>query len=203
MPWGIAGAVVAVIGAAVSAAGQMQQASAAKASADYQSKVALGNQETAMQNAQFAAASGEQQAAVQQQKTRSQLGSILSGQASSGVDVNSQTSKGVRASEDEFGALDASTIKSNAIRQAYGFETQSTNFGNSASADTAQGKNDETGGEFSATGGLLSGVGNAGLNYSKAIGAGSGIDSSNSINDGGFGAGSGGTGVGSGTGGLY
>lgn len=169
---------LAAVGTATSVAGQLQSASAQKASADYQSKVAIGNQTIATQNADFAAAEGEQQAAVQEQKTRAQEGSILAGQASSGVDVNSATDKAVRASESELGALDANTIKSNAIRQAYGFETQATNFGNSASADTATAGNDQTSGFFGGASGLLSGAGSAGQNYAKAIGSGSGIDSS-------------------------
>lgn len=176
------GAAAAAAGAATSVAGQLQQASAAQASAKYQSQVAAGNQAIATQNAEFASAEGEQQAAVQEQKTRAQEGSILAGQASSGVDVNSPTASGVRASANVIGAEDAQTIRSNAARQAYGFETQSTNFGNQASADIAAGQNDITSGDIGAGAGLLNGAGNASLNYAKVVGNGSGIDTSGSIN---------------------
>lgn len=172
-----AGLAMAAVGTLVSVSGQMQQASAAKAAANYQSEVAAGNQQVATQNAQYAAAEGEAQAGAQEQKTRTQEGEILAGQASSGVDVNSPTASAVRTSQGELGQLDAQTIKSNAARSAFGYETQATNFGNAASAETAQGQNAETAGEIGAGAGLLSGVGNASLNYANAIGSASGLQS--------------------------
>lgn len=173
-----AGLVMAAVGTAVSVAGQMQQASAAQAAAKYQSQVAAGNQQIATQNAQFAAAEGEAQAGIQEQKTRAQEGAILAGQASSGVDVNSPTSSAVRTSSDVLGQLDAQTIKSNAARKAYGYETEATNYGNAASADIAQGENSKTAGEIGAAGSLLSSFGNASLNYTKAMSNASGLGSS-------------------------
>lgn len=170
-----AGLAMAAIGTAVSVSGQLQQASAAKASADYQSKVAAGNASTATQNANFAAASGEQQAAIQEQKTRAQEGSIEAAQGSSGVDINSPTATAVRTSAGELGALDAQTIRSNAARTAYGYETQSTNFENQASADTSTGQNAETAGDVNAGASLFSGVGSAGLNYAKVMNNSSGL----------------------------
>jgi hypothetical protein len=155
----------------------MQQASAQKAAANYQAEVATGNQQIATQNANYAAAEGEEQAAQKQQQTRAQEGAILAGQASSGVDVNSPTATGVRASQAELGALDAQTIRANAARQAYGYTTQATNFGNEAQAETATGENAMTGGEIGAAGSLLSGAGNASLNYSNAMRYASGINS--------------------------
>lgn len=176
MSGGTAAAVaIAAIGTAVSVSGQMQQAQAQKASANYQSEVAAGNQKIATQSADYAAASGEQQAAIQEQKTRAQIGSISAAEGSSGVDINSPTATAVRTSQGELGALDAQTIRSNAARTAYGYETQSTNFGNIASAETATGQNAETAGEVGGAGALLSGVGNASLNYAKVMGNSTGI----------------------------
>lgn len=176
-----AGLVMAAIGTAVSVSGQMQQASAQKASANYQSEVAASNQQQATQNAQFTAASGQEQAAQQEMKTRAQVGAIAAGEASSGVDVNSPTSTDVRTSQGELGQLDAQTIKSNAARQAYGYEVEGTQFGNQAAAETATGQNAEMAGEFGASGGLLSGVGNASLNYAKAIGSASGLSTNDQV----------------------
>lgn len=169
------GVALAAAGAGASVLGTMQQASAAQAAAKYQSEVAAGNQEIANKNASFAAASGEQQAAIQEQKTRVQIGAIEAAQGSSGVDINSPTATAVRTSQNELGQLDAQTIKSNAARQAYGFETQANNFGNQASADIAQGNNAETAGKIGAGAGLLSSAGNASLNYSKIINNSSGL----------------------------
>lgn len=177
----IAGAslALAAAGTATSVIGQMQQAKAAQASANYQSEVAAGNQQIANKNASYAGAEGEAQAGISEQKTRQQEGAILAGQASSGVDVNSPTSTAVRTSQDELGQLDAQTIKSNAAQTAYGFETQSTQYGNTAAAEEAQGENAATAGEIGAGTGLLSGAGNAGLNYANVMKNSSGINADN------------------------
>lgn len=185
----VIGATAAAAGAATSAAGAIQQANASQASAKYQSEVANSNAQIATQNANFAAASGEQQAAIQEQKTRAQIGSEEAAQGSSGVDINSPTESAVRKSTDELGQLDAQTIRSNAARQAYGYETQSTNFGNQSAADLSQGANAETAGDINAGGGLLSSAGNASLNYAKVVGNANGIPTTPD--------------VGTGTGGLY
>lgn len=174
----VIGTTLAAAGTAASVASSMQQASAAQAAAKYQSEVASSNQQIATQNAQFASASGEEKAAVQEQKTRAQMGAIEAGQASSGVDINSPTATAVRTSTDELGNLDAQTIRSNAAREAYGYQTQSTNFENQSAADISQGENAGVAGEFNAGSGLLSGAGNAGLNYAKVM------NSSTGINDG-------------------
>ncbi len=170
-----AGLAMAAIGTAVSVSGQMQQASAAKAAANYQAQVAAGNQQIATNNANMAAASGEAQAAISEQKTRATVGAEEAAQGSSGVDINSPTATAVRTSQDMTGQLDAQTIRSNAARQAYGYETQSTNFENQSSADTAQGNNAMTAGEVGAGGSLLSGVGNASLNYANVMNNASGV----------------------------
>lgn len=164
-----------VAAAGIGAVGAMQSASAQSAAAKYQAQVAEGDREIALQNASFAAASGNEKAAVQQQKTRAQIGSIEAEQGSSGVDINSPTSTSVRTSQTELGALDAQTIRSNAAREAYGYQTQANNFENSSSADTAQAKNAEVSGEFNAASGLLSGVGSSAFNYTKVMGNASGL----------------------------
>jgi hypothetical protein len=156
----------------------MQQASAAKASADYQSKVAAGNAEIATQNAAYAGASGEAQAAISEQKTRAAVGAQEAAQGSSGVDINSPTATAVRTSTSEIGALDAQTIRSNAARTAYGYETQSTNFENQSGADTSAGNNAMTAGEVGGAAGLLSGEGKAGLNYANVMNKGNGLGGS-------------------------
>lgn len=172
-----------VAGAGVSTYGSIQSASAQKASADYQAQVAAGNQATALQNASFAAASGEQQAAIQEQKTRANVGAIEASEGSSGVDINSPTASAIRTSAGELGALDAQTIRSNAARQAYGYETQSTNYENASSADTASGENAQVADNFNAGSGLLSSVGNESLNYAKIMGDATGLsDANNYIN---------------------
>ena len=172
---GIAGLAMSAVGTGVGVMGQMQQASAQKASADYQAQVAQGNAQVAQQNATMAAQSGEEKAAIQEQKTRQDVGSELASQASSGVDINSSTSRAVRTSTQTLGSLDAQTIRSDAAKQAFGYQVQASNYGNAASADTVTGKNDLAAGEVGAGASLLSGVGKAGLNYASIMNSASGV----------------------------
>lgn len=170
----------AAVGTGVGVMGQLQQASAAKAAANYQAQVAAGNQAIATQNAQEAAASGEQQAAISEQKTRAAVGAELAAQGSSGVDINSPTATAVLTSETETGALDAQTIRSNAARQAYGYMVQGSGFANNAAADIATGNNAQTAGEIGSVSSLFSGVGNAGLNYASVMNKSAGVSEYNS-----------------------
>jgi hypothetical protein len=170
-----AGLALSAVGTGVSVMGQIQQAHAQKASADYQSQVAAGNAKIATQNAAYAGAEGEQKAAIQEQKTRAEVGSELAAQGASGVDINSPTASAVRTSTGEVGALDAQTIRSDAARQAYGYEVKASEFTNNAAADTASGQNAETAGYVGGAGSLLSGAGNAGLNYASVMNKNTGL----------------------------
>ena len=180
------------IGTGVGVMGSLQQATAAKnaaaaqqASANYQAEVAQGNAAIATQNATAAGQEGEAQAAIQQQKTRAEVGAEEAAQGSSGVDINSPTSTAVRASQAETGLLDAQTIRANAARTAYGYEVQATGYENQSAAEIATGQNDVTAGNVAAEGDItsgvssgLSGIGNAGLNYSNVINKSSGLGAS-------------------------
>lgn len=171
----IAGISIAAIGLGLSAYGTVQQANAAKDAANYQSKVAAGNEQVAAQNATAAGAAGEAKAAISEQKTRAAVGAELAAQGSSGVDINSSTARAVRTSEDMTGQLDAQTIRSNAARQAYGYEVQGSGFQNNAAADTSTGKNDSSGGYIGAGSGLLTGAGREAMNYASVMNKSSGV----------------------------
>ena len=164
-----AGLALSAVGTGVGMIGQMQQASAQKAAADYSAKVAENNAIIAQQNAVRASQAGEQQAAMQQMKTRAAVGAMAAGQGASGVDVGSGSFGSVKESTTKLGMLDALTIRSNAARQAYGYETQATNFDNQATIDTATGENAQTAGYIGMGGGLLSGVGNAADRYGNFL----------------------------------
>lgn len=167
---------LAAAGTAAGVAGQMQSASAAKASADYQAQVAAGNQKIALDNASAASKSGEAQAAIQEQKTRAQVGVIESAQGASGVDINSPTASAVRTSAAELGDLDVQTIRSNAARKAYGYQTEAANFGNQSSVDTSTGENAEIAGYIGAGTGVLKSAASASTNYASVMGKASGLN---------------------------
>ncbi len=148
------------------AASAQQQAYEAKAKeSQYQAQVAENNRQTSEQNARVAAAAGEQQAFNKGMETRQKVGGIVAGQAASGVDVSSGSALDVKSSTQELGQVDALTIRSNAAREAYGYQVQGSNFGAQAEADRFGGENDITAGQnakkagdIAATGSILSGI---------------------------------------------
>ena len=170
-----AGLALSAAGTGMGIMGALNSANAQKSAADYQAQVAAGNAQLATQNANYTMASGEQQAAVQEQATRTKMGMIEAAQGSSGVDINSKTASALRSGTAEIGSLDAQTIRSNAARKAYGYQTQNTDFINQSNADIAAGKNAQTAGEMKAAGLLTGFAGSAATNYSNMIGNNSGL----------------------------
>lgn len=162
-------AVAAVAGAGVAAYGTIESGQAQSASAKYNAQIAQQNQQLAKQSAVMAGQAGEAQAAQQQQKTRAEVGAITTARAASGVDANSGSALDVRSSAAELGELNALTIRENATKEAYGYETQGIGFGNQANLEQSQAANDVTAGEVGGAGTLLGGMGNAGSNYSKFL----------------------------------
>lgn len=162
----IVGVVAAVVGTAVSVVGQMQSAQAQKAAANYQAQVAANNAALAKQQAQETTAAGEQQTAMQQMKTRATVGAIRAAEGASGVDVGSGSNVDVRSSAAELGELDALTIRSNAARQSYGYETGATSFQAQSQLDKATASQAGTAGVFGAAGSLLSGASSVAKEYS-------------------------------------
>ena len=161
----IASLAASAIGAGVGAIGAMSSASAASDAAKYNAEVAQQNQQIATQNATLAGQAGEQEAAQSEQKTRAEVGAIKASQAAGNIDVNSGSAVDVQSSAASLGELNAITIRGNAAKEAYGYETQSTGFANQATLDTSQASSDMTAGEIAAPATLLGGAGSAGLSY--------------------------------------
>lgn len=89
-----------------------------------QAQIARNNAIIARQNAIGALGAGEARAEIQGLRNRAQMGALKAGQAAAGVDVNTGSAADVRASAAMLGMHDMMTIRSNAARQAYGYETQ-------------------------------------------------------------------------------
>jgi hypothetical protein len=170
----IAGVAASVIGAGVGAMGAISSANAQSAAAKYNAQVAQQNQQIAQQNATQAGQAGEQQAAMSEQKTRAEVGAIKTSQAASNVDVNSGSAVDVQSSAASLGELNAITIRGNAAKQAYGYETQGTGFANQATLDTSQAASATTAGEIGAGSTILGGLGSAGSTYAKYLNSSSG-----------------------------
>lgn len=161
------GAAAAVAGAGVSAVGAMQSASAQSQAATYNSEVAAQNTQIANNNATAAAQAGEQQAAVASGKTKAEVGAIKTSQAAGGIDVNSGSAVDVQSSAAQLGELNAITIRSNAARTAYGYQTQAAGYQDQSALDTSEAENASTAGDIGASSSILGGVGSAASNWQK------------------------------------
>lgn len=139
-----------------SALGSIMQGVSASKSDKYNAQIALQNAALAKQNAAYAGAIGESDVGIQGLKTRQDVGDIKAAEAGHGVDVNTGSAKAVQNSASELGMQSAMNIRSQAARQAYGFETQETGFQNEATLDKSKAGND-----------LIAGLQNAGTAAAK------------------------------------
>lgn len=147
--------------AGISALGSLSQSRASAASAGYNAQVAAQNAQIQTQNAQFAGSQGEQEVGAEGAKNKARAAATLAQQGASGVDVNTGSDVSVRESEAKIGMLNALTIRSNAAKQAYGFQTASASQTGESQLLKSQQKSDTTGGYLSAAANVLGGVGNA------------------------------------------
>lgn len=167
-PWLLAGSTAAGLGGSViSAYGQTQAAKAQSEAATYNAEVAGQNRQNALQNVNIIGQSGEAQTGIQSQQTRAKVGGILANQAASGIDVNSGSAVDVRSSADSLGELDALTVQSDAVRQAFGMQVQAENFQAQGNLDQYEAQADITAGTEEAAGTLLGGAGNAAANWAR------------------------------------
>lgn len=169
---GIAGAMSAVSGV-MSAVGTVMGAMAASSSAKYNAEIAQRNSEVAKQNAVWAGQAGEQQASVEEQKTRARMGGIIAAQAANNIDVNSGSALDVRSSAASLGELSALTIRSNAAKEAYGYENQAWSSQAQANLDESNASADMMAGFIGGAGDLISGIGS--MSKWEAYNAGNGI----------------------------
>lgn len=156
-----------VVGGVTGAIGAEQSAAAQQQALNYQAQVAANNAKIAQNSAQMATAAGEQQAATSGLKTRANVGAIVASQAAGNVDVNSGSALDVRSSAAELGQLDALTIRSNAAKTAYGYETQAAGDTAQSTLDIASGQNASNAGGINAFSSLLGGASGAGSQYAQ------------------------------------
>lgn len=111
----------------------LSESAATRAQGQYESSIADTNARIASVQSRQALEAGDMQASRQNLKTQSIIGSERAAQGASGIDVASGSSALVRASTGGVGAVDELTIRNNAARQAWGYQTE-------AIQDTYQGK---------------------------------------------------------------
>ncbi len=113
-----------VAGNSASAYGQIVAGRAAANADIFNANVEAQNAEISTQKAAWAGEEGDQATGVSQLKTAAKVGSIKANQGASGVEVGTGSNAAVVDSARKVGMLDALTIRSNAAREAYGYQTE-------------------------------------------------------------------------------
>lgn len=157
-----------VIGGAVTAGGTLESGFATSRADNYSAEVAANNAAIAGENAKYATEAGQSAATTQSLKGASQIGKIATGQAASGVDVNTGSAVDVQASQRGVNKLDTENVVANAGLTAYGYRTQAANFVAQSALDKAAASQAVTGAEIGAAGSLLSSAGGTTMKWTQA-----------------------------------
>lgn len=159
--------VLAGASALISAAGAKQQADAQARASEYQAAVAQQNQQVANQYADMEKARGEQLAQQKQTETAQREGAMQTAIAANGLDTG--TGSALRLSNDTLamGDLDARTIRYNASKAAYGYQTQSVSYGNQASLDMMAAQDARNSGNLGAFSSIISGAASVSDKWAK------------------------------------
>ncbi len=118
---------VAAIPMIISAVQGVSQAQQQEEEGAVQQQIANYNAGVAEMQASDAQRRGIMEAGERRTQTRQQIGRQRTAIAGSGVDVSSGSALDIFADTAAYGELDAQTIQSNAMREAYGYRTQSSN----------------------------------------------------------------------------
>lgn len=143
-------------GVGMQASGAYYAAKGQKASLDAQARVDDVNAKLATLGAKSALLSGQRQEQGVRLNTAQIKSSQRAAQAANGLDLSSTTPTAVRTTTDVVGEVDAITVAGNALRTAFGYQTQALNYTNRARGARASAKGINP--WFSAGSSLLSGA---------------------------------------------
>jgi len=144
----LAGGVLSAFGGAKTGAAQQQMY-------NYRAQVSRINADIDRQNAAWARQKGEQETVQYGLQAAQRMGKIRAAQGASGLDVNSGSNAKVQESQKAITRMDTSTIRSNAAKVAYDYETKATMDENQAGLDTMAGEYSKQAGELKAFGSIL------------------------------------------------
>ncbi len=119
-------------GAAASAVSSYYGAQSQRASLNLQATMADINARTAESTAQQAILSGQRQEQASRLRTSGLKGRQTAALAANGVDLGEGSALRTLTDTDTLGEIDANTIQANAVRSAWGYRTQATNYQNEA-----------------------------------------------------------------------
>lgn len=160
------------LGGVTSALGAYSSSQASAQSAKYNSEVDKINAGIAQRKATDAGAAGEAETYNAGLRTREKIGAIETNQAASGIDVNKGSAVDVRASQEAVGQLDALTIRTNAAKEAYGYNAQADSLNNQSNLELDEASQDKSAGFLDAGSTLLGTAGTVGSKYAEYQNAG-------------------------------
>ena len=155
-------------GTLMGAYGQVQAGNTASAAASYNAKLA----EEEARHAEVRAKDAEARGATEEQRQRTMAAAFMGEQttafAANGVTLDSGSPLQILADTAEEAELDARTIRHNASMEAWGYRNQANSALAQASMSRWEGKQAKKNSYLSAGTSLLTGLGAAGMQYSKA-----------------------------------
>lgn len=137
----------------------IQQGNAAAASANYNAQVSDMNAKVADQNARDALERGKIEEQQKRQEVAMLTGRQKAAMGANGVDIGFGSPLDTLVDTAMLGEIDALTIRSNAAREAYGYNVQGANGRADAALSRSSAKGAKKGGYLSAFGTVLGGAG--------------------------------------------
>lgn len=161
------GAVAQGVGGVIGAFGALQEGQAEAGADRYNASVGMQNALIAERNASIASQSGEARYGIEGMKGRAQLGSIRAQQGASGINVNSGSAVDVQTSAADISRVNALTLRSNAMREAYGYQTRAVSERAEAKLDRYKARNAIVASHYKAATTLLGAGGDAASSYQQ------------------------------------
>ena len=156
---GTLGTVASGAGAGISAFGALSGGRAQSQMYQYQAGVANLNSQIALQNRDYALATGDVEAAKYGMQARSRMGAIRAGEGAQNIDVGSGSKALVQEGQQTVAGIDLAQIANNAARKAYGYTVEATQDTAQAQIDTQAASDASTAGGIKALASLVSGAG--------------------------------------------
>lgn len=144
-------------GSLINAAGALRAGGAQSQMLQYQAGIAQLNKQIALQNRDYALATGETEAVRYGMAARSRMGAIRAGEGASGIDIGSGSKAAVQEGQQLVTGIDMDQIRKNAARRAYGFEVEATTDETQAQLYTKASADAASAGRIKALGSLISG----------------------------------------------
>lgn len=153
--FGAVGLGATVAGGLLSAFGAQQSGTAQQSMYNYRAQVSRINAQIDRQNAEWARTKGETEATQYGMKAAQQRGQIKVAQAASGLDVNTGSNRDVQQSQAKIKDMDLATIRDNAAKIAYDYDSKAVMDENQASLDVMAGDYAKKAGDLKALSSII------------------------------------------------